>query len=246
MTTLPDGAFAPSELLGTVSARVDGRTVTGLSADGSQYLFLPASADLNKLALSVDTQNCTNPTVELQGSKGTEKLGKTVNVTKLARCGRRALHPHRSHQWQGGRHRVRGAVRNLSALYITSDDPSAQGRDLVDASKSNIATAQMLLVDKDGKTVYDARSRSSRRAATPPSPLPRRSPIRSSLTRRATSSPAGKRSRPGRCWPAITTQRSCTTSSSRILPRRWACRTRRPPTGWTCTMTRLPRHLSRQ
>ena len=155
VTTLPDGAFAPSELLGTVSARVDGRTVTGLSADGSQYLFLPASADLNKLALSVDTQNCTNPTVELQGSKGTEKLGKTVNVTKLADA-------------DSGLYtltvlingKAAGTVcvaqsENLSALYITSDDPSAQGRDFVDASKSNIATAQMLLVDKDGKAVYD-------------------------------------------------------------------------------------------
>lgn len=155
VTTLPDGAFAPSELLGTVSARVDGRTVTGLSADGSQYLFLPASADLNKLALSVDTQNCTNPTVELQGSKGTEKLGKTVNVTKLADAddGLYAL----TVLING---KAAGTVcvaqsENLSALYITSDDPSAQGRDFVDASKSNIATAQMLLVDKDGKAVYD-------------------------------------------------------------------------------------------
>lgn len=155
VTTLPDGAFAPSELLGTVSARVDGRTVTGLSADGSQYLFLPASADLNKLALSVDTQNCTNPTVELQGSKGTEKLGKTVNVTKLADAddGLYAL----TVLING---KAAGTVcvaqsENLSALYITSDDPSAQGRDFVDASKSNIATAQMLLVDKDGKVVYD-------------------------------------------------------------------------------------------
>ena len=155
VTTLPDGAFAPSELLGTVSVRVDGRTVTGLSADGSQYLFLPASADLNKLALSVDTQNCTNPTVELQGSKGTEKLGKTVNVTKLADAddGLYTL----TVLING---KAAGTVcvaqsENLSALYITSDDPSAQGRDFVDASKSNIATAQMLLVDKDGKAVYD-------------------------------------------------------------------------------------------
>ena len=155
VTTLPDGEFAPSELLGTVSARVDGRTVTGLSTDGSQYLFLPASADLNKLALSVDTQNCTNPTVELQGSRGTEKLGKTVNVTKLADAddGLYTL----TVLING---KAAGTVcvaqsENLNALYITSDDPSAQGRDFVDASKSNIATAQMLLVDKDGKAVYD-------------------------------------------------------------------------------------------
>ena len=155
VTTLPDGEFAPSELLGTVSARVDGRTVTGLSADGSQYLFLPASADLNKLALSVDTQNCTNPTVELQGSRGTEKLGKTVNVTKLADAddGLYTL----TVLING---KAAGTVcvaqsENLNALYITSDDPSTQGRDFVDASKSNIATAQMLLVGKDGKAVYD-------------------------------------------------------------------------------------------
>ena len=68
---------------------------------------------------------------------------------------------------------------NINALYITSDDPATQGRDFVDASKSNIATGKLLVVDKDGKTV---RSRSSRRAATPPSPTPRRSPTRSNST----------------------------------------------------------------
>ena len=155
VTTLPDGAFAPSELLGTVSARVDGRTVTGLSADGSQYLFLPASADLNKLALSVDTQNCTNPTVELQGSKGTEKLGKTVNVTKLADADDGIYTLTVLINGKAAGTVCVAQSENLSALYITSDDPSAQGRDFVDASKSNIATAQMLLVDKDGKAVYD-------------------------------------------------------------------------------------------
>lgn len=155
VTTLPDGAFAPSELLGTVSAWVDGRTVTGLSADGSQYLFLPASADLNKLALSVDTQNCTNPTVELQGSKGTEKLGKTVNVTKLADADNGLYTLTVLINGKAAGTVCVAQSENLSALYITSDDPSAQGRDFVDASKSNIATAQMLLVDKDGKAVYD-------------------------------------------------------------------------------------------
>ena len=44
---------------------------------------------------------------------------------------------------------------NINALYITSDDPATQGRDFVDASKSNIATGKLLVVDKDGKAVYD-------------------------------------------------------------------------------------------
>ena len=155
VTTLSEGEFAPSELLGTIEAQVDGRTVTGLSMDGAQYLFLPASADLSKLALTVNTQNCTKPTVELQGSKGTAKLGKTVDVAKLSDAddGLYTLTVLINGKASGTVCVAQSA--NLSALYITSDDPSAQGRDFVDASKSNVATAQMRLVDKDGTAVYD-------------------------------------------------------------------------------------------
>ncbi|MFR1190250.1 MAG: CotH kinase family protein, partial [Oscillospiraceae bacterium] len=44
---------------------------------------------------------------------------------------------------------------NIGALYITSDDPAAQGRDFVDASKSNIATGSLLVVNKDGEEIYN-------------------------------------------------------------------------------------------
>ena len=81
------------------------------------------------------------------------------------------------------------------------------------------------------------RSRSSRRAATPPSRTPRRSRTRSNWTVRPTSSPAARRSRPGRCSLTTTMQRSCATRCSRILPSRSACRTRPAPTGWICTTT---------
>ena len=155
VTTLPEGEFAPSELLGTIGAQVDGRTVTGLDMDGSQYLFLPASADLSKLALSVNTQNCKNPTVELQGSKGTEKLGKTVNVAKLADADNGLYTLTVLINGKAAGTVCVAQSENLSALYITSDDPSARGRDFVDASKSNVATAKMLLVDKDGNAIYD-------------------------------------------------------------------------------------------
>lgn len=43
---------------------------------------------------------------------------------------------------------------NLSALYITSEDPSAQGRAFVDAGDAN-AAAQLLLADRDGNAVCD-------------------------------------------------------------------------------------------
>ena len=44
---------------------------------------------------------------------------------------------------------------NVPALYITSDDAADEGRDFVDASKSNETTAQMKLVDEDGTVIYD-------------------------------------------------------------------------------------------
>lgn len=147
VTTLPEGAFAPSELLGTIDAQVDGRTVTGLSMDAAQYLFLPASADLSRLAVTVHTQNCTNPTVELQGSKGIEPLGETVNITELAAAddGLYTLTVRINGEAAGTL--CVAQSENLSALYITSEDPSAQGRAFVDAGDAN-AAAQLLLAGR--------------------------------------------------------------------------------------------------
>ena len=155
-TTLNADQYAPSEQFQDISATVDGQAISGMQSGADQYLFLPASADLSKLALSVNTQNCTNPTVELQGAKGTQPMdGSAVNVTKLADAqdglydltvlvnGQKAVVVHIAQS------------ANIGALYITSTDPAAQGRDFVDASKSNIATGKLLVVDKDGKTVYD-------------------------------------------------------------------------------------------
>ena len=154
VTTLPEGAFAPSELLGTIDAQVDGRTVTGLSMDAAQYLFLPASADLSRLAVTVHTQNCTNPTVELQGSKGIGPLGETVNITELAAAddGLYTLTVRINGEAAGTL--CVAQSENLSVLYITSEDPSAQGRAFVDTGDAN-AAAQLLLADRDGNAVCD-------------------------------------------------------------------------------------------
>ena len=45
--------------------------------------------------------------------------------------------------------------QNISALYLTSDDPVSQGREYVDASKSNETTAKMTMVAANGSIVYD-------------------------------------------------------------------------------------------
>lgn len=155
-TTLNADQFAPSEQFKDICATVDGQTISGLQSGADQYLFLPASAKLSKLALAVTTQNSDALKIELQGTKGTQTLdGAAVNVTKLADAqdGLYDLTVLVDGQKAAVVHIAQSA--NINALYITSDDPAAQGRDFVDASKSNIATGKLLVVDKDGKTVYD-------------------------------------------------------------------------------------------
>lgn len=155
-TTLNADQFAPSEQFKDICATVDGQTISGLQSGADQYLFLPASAKLSKLALTVTTQSSDALKIELQGTKGTQTLdGAAVNVTKLADAqdGLYDLTVLVDGQKAAVVHIAQSA--NINALYITSDDPAAQGRDFVDASKSNIATGKLLVVDKDGKTVYD-------------------------------------------------------------------------------------------
>lgn len=155
-TTLNAEQFAPSEQFKDICATVDGQTISGMQSGADQYLFLPASAKLSKLALTVTTQNSDELKIELQGTKGTQTLdGAAVNVTKLADAqdGLYDLAVLVNGQKAAVVHIAQSA--NINALYITSDDPATQGRDFVDASKSNIATGKLLVVDKDGKTVYD-------------------------------------------------------------------------------------------
>ena len=56
-TTLNADQYAPSEQFKDISATVDGQAISGMQSGADQYLFLPASADLSKLALSVNTQS---------------------------------------------------------------------------------------------------------------------------------------------------------------------------------------------
>ena len=155
-TTLNADQFAPSEQFKDICATVDGQTISGLQSGADQYLFLPASAKLSKLALTVTTHSSDALKIELQGTKGTQTLdGAAVNVTKLADAqdGLYDLAVLVNGQKAAVVHIAQSA--NINALYITSDDPATQGRDFVDASKSNIATGKLLVVDKDGKAVYD-------------------------------------------------------------------------------------------
>lgn len=182
-TTLNADQFAPSEQFKDICATVDGQTISGLQSGADQYLFLPASAKLSKLALTVTTQNSDALKIELQGTKGTQTLdGAAVNVTKLADAqdGLYDLAVLVNGQKAAVVHIAQSA--NINALYITSDDPATQGRDFVDASKSNIATGKLLVVDKDGKTVYDGALTQLKARGNTTFTNARRSPTRSNST----------------------------------------------------------------
>lgn len=122
----------------------------------TEYLFLPASADLSKLHLNFTLREDVKDAITLTGTAGSitvNGLSGEVDLTKVT---------------GNANGRIMISIgdltpmplyvmhsNNVSALYITSDDPSNHGRSFVDASKSNKATAKMKLVSESGSVIYD-------------------------------------------------------------------------------------------
>lgn len=144
---------APADVT-SVAATVDGHQITLTEKGDAKYLFLPASADLTKLSLTVTTTPESDK-VLLAGDKGTAYLQGTVDLTAVAAAnadGYREITASVGKGKQTLTFRVMQASE-LPALYLTSSD-AAQGRDWVDASKSNAATGTMNLIGADGAPVY--------------------------------------------------------------------------------------------
>ena len=138
----------------SVAATVDGHQITLKENDGIKYLFLPASADLTKLSLTVTTTPESDK-VLLTGDKGTAYLQGTVDLTAVAAAnadGYREITASVGKGKQTLTFRVMQASA-IPTMYLTSRD-AAQGRDWVDASKSNAATGTMNLIGADGAPVY--------------------------------------------------------------------------------------------
>ena len=138
----------------SVAATVDGHQITLTEKDGAKYLFLPASADLTKLSLTVTTTPESDK-VLLTGDKGTAYLQGTVDLTAVAAAnadGYREITASVGKGKQTLTFRVMQASA-IPTMYLTSSG-AAQGRDWVDASKSNAATGTMNLIGTDGVPVY--------------------------------------------------------------------------------------------
>ena len=69
---------APADVT-SVAATVDGYQITLTEKDGVKYLFLPASADLTKLSLTVTTTPVSDK-VLLTGDKGTAYLLSLIHI----------------------------------------------------------------------------------------------------------------------------------------------------------------------
>lgn len=144
---------APADVT-SVAATVDGHQITLTEKGGVKYLFLPASADLTKLSLTVTTTPESDK-VLLAGDKGTAYLQGTVDLTAVAAAnadGYREITASVGKGKQPLTFRVMQASA-IPTMYLTSSG-AAQGRDWVDASKSNAATGTMNLIGTDGVPVY--------------------------------------------------------------------------------------------
>lgn len=147
---------APADVT-AVAATVDGHQITLTEKVDAKYLFLPASADLTKLSLTVTTTPESDK-VLLAGDKGTAYLQGTVDLTAVAAAnadGYREITASVGKGKQPLTFRVMQASE-LPALYLTSKDAANKGISYVDADKSHVVKdAQMELVAANGTSIYN-------------------------------------------------------------------------------------------
>lgn len=133
-------------------------TLNVQQVDGERYLFLPASADLNALALQFTVRG-SDERITLTGNQGALQLDRykqTVDLTSVAS-------PESDGSYKlsvciGDRKPFAVNVMksaNIRTMYLTSDDAAAAGRTYVEQSKEHAATGQMLLTAADGSAIYD-------------------------------------------------------------------------------------------
>lgn len=162
VTTKAKSEVLTEEKLSGLKATSDlnGRTVEipMITVDNAYYLMLPANTDLKALQLNLGLED-ESQSVEFVGGAGYQKTsGNSAVVDIIALTG----------NVDGTSHDIMLALpesepmmlhvmksQNISSIYLTSDDPVAQGRQYVDASKKNETTAQMTMVDANGNVVYD-------------------------------------------------------------------------------------------
>ena len=134
-----------------MTATVDGVQIPAVQVDGTNYLFLPASANLASLN-AVFTRSAETGDLVVTGDLGSQNVSSTdsLDVSALASetDGYRTI---TAKVGNGTAFTVRVMqATSLPTVYLTSTDASAQGRAYVDASKQNTTTAALRMIDANG------------------------------------------------------------------------------------------------
>ena len=134
-----------------MTATVDNVQIPAVQVDGTNYLFLPASANLASLN-AVFTRSAETGDLVVTGDLSSQNVSSTdpLDVSALASetDGYRTI---TAKVGNGTAFTVRVMqATSLPTVYLTSTDASARGRAYVDASKQNTTTAALQMIDANG------------------------------------------------------------------------------------------------
>lgn len=138
-----------------MTAAVDGMQIPAVDVDGTNYLFLPASADLANLNVTI-TRSANDGSLVVAGDQGSQPVNgnaAALNVSALASetDGYRLL---TAKVGNGTAFTVRiMQATNLPTIYLTSTNANTQGRSYVDSSKRNTTTAALKMIDAAGSEI---------------------------------------------------------------------------------------------
>ena len=138
-----------------MTATVDGIQIPAVDVDGTNYLFLPASADLANLNVTI-TRSANDGSLVVAGDQGSQPVNgnaAALNVSALASetDGYRLL---TAKVGNGTAFTVRiMQATNLPTIYLTSTNANTQGRSYVDSSKRNTTTAALKMIDAAGSEI---------------------------------------------------------------------------------------------
>lgn len=138
-----------------MTATVDGMQIPAVDVKGTNYLFLPASADLANLNVTI-TRSANDGSLVVAGNQNSQPVNgnaATLNVSALASetDGYRLL---TAKVGNGTAFTVRiMQATNLPTIYLTSTNANTQGRSYVDSSKRNTTTAALKMIDAAGSEI---------------------------------------------------------------------------------------------
>jgi hypothetical protein len=159
VSTSVDETLLSATYIEKLSATIDGMTVQTQAVNGTQYLFLPAAADLEALPLAAVVKEDREEPVTLSGDRGSVTLSgesTPIHMPSLATADESGAYTLAVTLGELKPFTLRVMVsHSIGTVYLTSGSAD-QGRDYVDADKSNaVSNASMRLTGADGVVIYD-------------------------------------------------------------------------------------------